>query len=164
MESKKNFPRVLICAPSSGSGKTIITCALLKILISEGFKPASFKCGPDYIDPMFHREVLGIPSRNLDLYLAGEKGVKRALSKGSRGRNIGILEGVMGFFDGMRADNICGSSCDICRVTDTPAILVINCKGMSRSVLPLVKGFCEYEDNNRIKGIAVLKKFFIDMN
>ena len=155
MTTKRKFPRVLIGAPGSGSGKTLITCALLQLLKRRGYDPAAFKCGPDYIDPMFHKTVLGVPSRNLDLFLSGKEGILNSLSKGSRGKNIGIVEGVMGYFDGMGATSMEGSSYDISRVTMTPSILVINCKGMSRSVLPLAKGFCEYRKDNPIKGIIL---------
>ena len=145
----------MICAPGSGSGKTLITCALIRILMRKGYAPASFKCGPDYIDPMFHRSVLGIPSRNLDLFMAGKEGVLGSLSKGLEGRNFGILEGVMGFFDGTSAAGSEGSSYEISCITDTPAILVVNTKGMSSSIIPLVKGFCEYGEQRQIKGIIL---------
>ena len=155
MVRTKEFPRILICAPASGSGKTLITCALLRILLRRGFLPASFKCGPDYIDPMFHRKVLGIPSRNLDLFFMGEDGLKKTLCRGAEGRNIGVLEGVMGLFDGMSADSSKGSSIDIAGITGTLAILVVNCKGMSRSVIPLVKGFCDYDREKLIQGVIL---------
>ena len=151
----KRFPRFMICAPSSGSGKTLIACALLRILVRKGYSPASFKCGPDYIDPMFHEKVLGIPSRNLDVFLMGHYGLRGALSRGTDGRNIGVLEGVMGFFDGMSTDSDEGSSADICSITGTPAILVVNCKGMSRSVIPLIKGFCDYGRENFVRGVIL---------
>ena len=145
----------MICAPGSGSGKTLITCALLRILKRRGFHPASFKCGPDYIDPMFHRTVLGIPSRNLDLFMAGKEGVVRALENGMKGSDIGVIEGVMGFFDGYSTGSCEGSSYDLSCVTKTPAILVVNARGMSFSVLPLVKGFCGFGDRKMIKGIIL---------
>ena len=145
----------MICAPNSGSGKTLITCALLRILMRRGFVPASFKCGPDYIDPMFHRTVLGIPSRNLDLFLQGKSGVQNALEKGMQGRDFGVIEAVMGFFDGLAAGSLEGSSYEIACVTDTPAVLVVNCRGMSTSIVPLVKGFCEYGDRKLMKGIIL---------
>ena len=62
--------RMLIAAPASGSGKTAVTCALLTALQKRGLDPCAFKCGPDYIDPMFHRGVLGVESHNLDIFLA----------------------------------------------------------------------------------------------
>ncbi|WP_044958420.1 cobyrinate a,c-diamide synthase [Butyrivibrio sp. WCD2001] len=144
MSHDLDLPRILISAPKSGSGKTLITCAILRLLERKGYKPASFKCGPDYIDPMFHKTVLGIPSRNIDLFLMEEEGIIRALRKGSEDHDIGIIEGVMGYFDGMSATSAKGSSYDISRITGTPAILVVDCKGMSRSILPMVKGFCDY--------------------
>lgn len=150
-----NIPRVLICAPSSGSGKTLVTCALMDLLKRKGYKVSGFKCGPDYIDPMFHRKVLGIPSRNLDLFLAGREGVVRALHRGSRGSDISVIEGVMGFFDGNGVCSEEGSSYDLCKKTKTPAILVVNARGMSRSVIPLIKGFTEYLSPSPIKGVIL---------
>ena len=76
-------PRLMLCAPSSGSGKTTVTCALLRALKERGAAPAAFKCGPDYIDPMFHSEVVGVPSRNLDLFLMGEAPILRSLDRKS---------------------------------------------------------------------------------
>ena len=148
----KNFLGFLVGATSSGSGKTLITCALLRILEKKGYKPASFKCGPDYIDPMFHKKVLGIPARNLDIFLAGEDGIKSELSKGALGRDICVAEGVMGLFDGSGASSYKGSSYEISEITGLPIILVVNCKGMSHSVIPLVKGFCDYDMEGRIEG------------
>lgn len=145
MSSKKAFPRILISAPKSGSGKTLITCAILRLLERKGYKPASFKCGPDYIDPMFHRTVLKIPSRNLDLFLMGEDGINSVIYRGSTDRDIGIVEGVMGYFDGISATSMTGSSYDLGRITKTPTIFVVDCKGMSRSIIPTIKGFCDYE-------------------
>ena len=151
---KVQIPRVLICAPGSGSGKTLVTCALMRILKKNKYDVAAFKCGPDYIDPMFHQKVLGVPSRNLDLFLAGEDGVKRTLEAGVAGRNFAVIEGVMGFFDGQGAVSMEGSSYDLCKKTGTPAILVVNCKGMSRSVIPQVMGFCQYGEGT-IKGVIL---------
>lgn len=138
-------PRILICAPGSGSGKTLVTCAILRLLKKKGFDPCSFKCGPDYIDPMFHKKVLGISSGNLDLFLAGKDGVLASLSEGMAGKDIAVIEGVMGFYDGMGKSEYEGSSYDLCVKTKTPAIMVVNCRGMSRSVAAMVKGFLDYE-------------------
>ena len=155
MTGGKTFPRIMLCAPGSGSGKTMITCALLKVLERHGFKPASFKCGPDYIDPMFHKDVLGIPSRNMDIFLMGREGVNRTLARGSRDRDFGVIEGVMGFYDGVSATSFEGSSYDICATTGTPAILVVNCKGMSASVIPLIKGFHGFDKEDLIQGVIL---------
>lgn len=136
------FPRFLISAPSSGSGKTLITCALLRILMRRGFSPQGFKCGPDFIDPMFHQKVLGIPSRNLDLFLQGREQIRKSLARAyDSGRTIGVMEGVMGFYDGISASSSEGSSYELGRETGTPTILVMDCKGMSRSILASLRGF-----------------------
>ena len=90
--SEIRIPRILIAAPGSGSGKTLLTCALLRLLGRKGIRAAAYKCGPDFIDPMFHKKVLGTPSRNLDLYLAGEEGVRRSL-KACAGRLLPDAKG-----------------------------------------------------------------------
>ncbi|WP_026492634.1 cobyrinate a,c-diamide synthase [Butyrivibrio sp. XPD2002] len=155
MNSNKQVPGILIAAPGSGSGKTLITCALLQILKRHGYRPASFKCGPDYIDPMFHKRVLDLPSRNLDVYLAGERGLVSCLEKGMADSDIAVIEGVMGFFDGISATSTKGSSYDIAGITGIPAILVVNARGMSKSIIPLIKGFVDYGDGKRIKGVIL---------
>ena len=149
------LPRVLLCAPKSGSGKTLITCALLRALVKKGFNPCAFKCGPDFIDPMFHKTVLGIPSRNLDLIMAGEEGVKASLVAGSKDSDIGVIEGVMGFYDGLGVEEGLGSSYDLCVRTDTPAILIVDAKGMSTSVVAMIKGYLEFGKERVIKGVIL---------
>ena len=89
-------PRLLLSAPASGCGKTTVTCALLQALADRGADPVSFKSGPDYIDPMFHTAVMGVPARNLDLFLMGEGAVRRALAAGCAGHGVAVLEGAMG--------------------------------------------------------------------
>ena len=86
-------PKFLIAAPVSGSGKTTVARGLMALLAQKGYCVQPYKCGPDYIDPMFHSKVLGIPSRNLDVFLMGRSGVNGALYRGSTGRNIGVMEG-----------------------------------------------------------------------
>ncbi len=146
--------RVLLCAPQSGSGKTTITCALLRLLERHGMKPAAFKCGPDFIDPMFHQKVLGVPSRNLDLFMAGQDGVMHALQKGMAGRDIGIIEGVMGFYDGLGTDTFDASSYELCVQTGTPAILIVNARGMGRSTVALIRGFLDYAQRGADGGVS----------
>lgn len=90
----------MLAAMNSGSGKTVFTCGLLAALKARGLSVLSFKCGPDYIDPMFHRQVLGVPSRNLDLFLQGEAGVRRTL--GRQSAELALIEGAMGFYDGVK--------------------------------------------------------------
>ena len=82
------LPRIMIAAPSSGSGKTLITCGLLQVFANRGLKAVSFKCGPDYIDPMFHRTVLGIPARNLDTFFTGEEMTRYLLGKAADRKSV----------------------------------------------------------------------------
>lgn len=146
-------PRVMLAAVGSGSGKTTLTCALLQILSEQGRSVAALKCGPDYIDPMFHQRVLGVASRNLDLYMAGEKLVAELLADAGRGRDISVIEGVMGLYDGV--GGICeeGSSYHLASVTKTPIILIVNAHGMGRSLLPLLAGFLQYDSQKLIQGV-----------
>lgn len=143
------FPRIMIAAPSSGSGKTLVTCGLLKVFANRGLCPVSFKCGPDYIDPMFHRKVLGIPSRNLDLFFTGGETTRALFAKGAAQADISLLEGVMGFYDGAGGVTTVASSYELAKVTDTPVLLVVNARGMSLSLLPLIQGFLEFQKRQR---------------
>ena len=136
--SEIRIPRILIAAPGSGSGKTLLTCALLRLLGRRGIRAAAFKCGPDFIDPMFHKKVLGTPSRNLDLYLAGEDGVRRSFAAGCTGAQIAVIEGVMGYFDGTGASDMEGSSYHLASVLQAPVLLAADVRGMSRSAAALI--------------------------
>ncbi|MEG0501119.1 MAG: cobyrinate a,c-diamide synthase [Cellulosilyticaceae bacterium] len=148
-----NRPRIMIAATGSGSGKTTVTCALLKALRKQKIKAVSFKCGPDYIDPMFHREVLGTPSRNLDLFMLGENTCKHLLYQNSQETDLSVIEGVMGFYDGI-GKGWQGSSYELSEKTKTPVVLVVSCSGMGFSVVPLIKGYLELEKNN-IQGVIL---------
>ena len=141
------IPRFMLAAPGSGSGKTLLTCGLLRLLQRKGLRPAAFKCGPDYIDPMFHRQVLGLPSRNLDTFFSPEGETLSILGRAvtQNRADIAVIEGVMGYFDGTGASGMEASSFDLAQQTDTPVILVVNAKGMSRSIVPVLQGFSRYE-------------------
>lgn len=149
------LPRVMLAAPASGSGKTLITCGLLQLLVNRGRKAAAFKCGPDYIDPMFHRKVIGTPSKNLDTFFTDENKTRYLFGKEAGKADISILEGVMGFYDGVGGVTTTASSYDLAKVTDTPVILVVNAKGMSLSVIPMIKGFLEYRQDSHIQGVIL---------
>ncbi len=141
--------KIMIAGASSGSGKTTVVCALLEYLISRGVKVSSFKCGPDYIDTMFHKEVIGAPSYNLDSYFMDAGTLKYLFRKNSA--DISVIEGVMGFYDGINFTEK-ASSYEISEITETPVILVINAKGTANSVGALIRGFLNYHKNN-IKGV-----------
>lgn len=99
--------RIIIAGTNSGCGKTTITCGILQALANKNLKLASFKCGPDYIDPMFHKKIIGVSSRNLDSFFCDDNTLKYLLSENSKDRDISVIEGVMGFYDGA---NGCGSA------------------------------------------------------
>lgn len=148
-------PRFLICAGASGSGKTLITCGLLQALKNRSKKVASFKCGPDYIDPMFHTKVIGTHSRNLDSFFVNESVLKYLLSQNCKDMDIAVMEGVMGYYDGAGGITSKASAYEVASITKTPAILIVNCKGMSVSIVPYIKGFLEYKENSQIKGVIL---------
>ena len=150
---EKRIPRILLAAGASGSGKTLLTCGLLQVLVNRGLKTVSFKCGPDYIDPMFHTQVIGTKSRNLDTFFTGEKITRYLLAKNSADCQIAVMEGVMGFYDGVAGTTTQASAYDLARVTDTPVILIVNSKGMSVSLAAYIKGFMEYKKDSHIKGV-----------
>lgn len=153
MEIVKNISRVMIVGTGSNSGKTTITCGVLKALKNRGMKLSSFKCGPDYIDPMFHSKVIGTHSRNLDLYMCGENSVKYLLNKNSELTDFSIIEGVMGMYDGLGMSDDYSSN-HLSLVTDTPEILVVNGRGKSVSILAEISGYMNFRKNN-IKGIIL---------
>ncbi|NCB91047.1 MAG: cobyrinate a,c-diamide synthase [Clostridia bacterium] len=155
MRDDRKIPRFLIGASASGSGKTLITCGILQVLKNRGLSVASFKCGPDYIDPMFHSRVIGTKSRNLDTFFTGEDTVRYLLAKNSRECDISVIEGVMGYYDGLAGISESASAYDVAQKTKTPAVFVVNCKGMSVSVVPFIKGFLEYKEESMIKGIIL---------
>lgn len=109
------IPRILLAAGSSGSGKTLITCGLLEALVERGLKTASFKCGPDYIDPMFHSRVIGTKSRNLDTFFTGSEVTKYLLTRNARDCEIAVMEGVMGFYDGVAGTTTTASAYDLAK-------------------------------------------------
>ena len=147
------IPRVLLAAGASGSGKTLITCGLLQALVNRNLKTASFKCGPDYIDPMFHSRVIGTKSRNLDTFFTDENRTRYLLAKNAADCEIAVMEGVMGYYDGVGGTTSRASAYDLAKTTDTPVILIVNSRGMSVSLAAYVKGFLEYKKDSHICGV-----------
>lgn len=151
----KNIPRILIGAAASGSGKTMITCGILQALKNRGLRVASYKCGPDYIDPMFHSKVIGTRSGNLDTFFTGEEITRYLLMENAKEVDISVMEGVMGYYDGVGGITTQASAYELASITETPSILIINCKGMSISMAAQLKGFLEYRKDSRICGVIL---------
>ena len=147
-------PRLLIAAPASGGGKTTFTCGLLHTLVRRGLRPLACKCGPDYIDPMFHDRVIGAKSRNLDLFFASEQLVRQLLVEDSDACDVTVIEGVMGYYDGIAVSDA-ASAWDVARSTDTPAVLVVDGRGRARSIAAEVMGFMQLRSPSNIAGVVV---------
>ena len=144
----------LIAAPSSGSGKTTVACAVLAALKKRGADPCAFKSGPDYIDPMFHREVLGLPSRNLDLFFSREDQACALLSSAGRGHGVAVLEGVMGCYDGVGGTER-ASSWHLARATDTPVVLTVVPGGTSLTLAAVLQGLRSFRAPDMIQGVIL---------
>lgn len=146
----KQFPRILIAGTNSGCGKTSVVCAILQALKNRGTPVRPFKCGPDYIDPMFHSKALGLPCKNLDLHFFSRDTLCHLLSRD--GDDLALLEGVMGYYDGVGMTSQ-GSSYAIAMASDTPAVLVVNARGAARSLLASIEGFVKLEAPSGIRGV-----------
>ena len=148
-------PRLVLAGTHSGCGKTTVTCAVLQALVERSLRVGAFKCGPDYIDPMFHSRVIGAKSGNLDLFFFPENTLRYLLSRNGEDRDISIIEGVMGYYDGSAAASTAASTYEVARVTDSPVVLVVNARGASLSVLATVQGFLTFQEDSRIAGIIL---------
>ena len=118
-------------------------------------KVSSCKCGPDYIDPMFHKEVLGVDSKNLDLFFSSEDELRKEYAKHAADAELVITEGVMGYYDGMRLDSVTASSYDVARTLDIPAVLILPCKGAALSLCAVVSGIVSFQKDSNIQGIIL---------
>ena len=136
--------RILITGTNSGCGKTTVSIALMKALKERALDICAFKCGPDYIDPMFHRAVLGIPSYNLDPFFCTPEQLKGVLF--AHAREISVAEGVMGYYDGIGPEGD-ASTFSVAQATKTPVILVVNVRGMYTSAGAIIKGFKSFRKN-----------------
>lgn len=141
--------RIIIGGTNSGCGKTTVTCAVLQAFVNRKMRVASFKCGPDYIDPMFHEKIIGTSAFNLDSFFCDDNTLKYLLCENGESADISVIEGVMGFYDGANGR---GSAYSVSEITETPAVIVIDCKGMSDSIGAVMKGFLEYKKPNDIIG------------
>lgn len=150
-----HLPRILLAAPSSGTGKTTVTCGILQALVNRGCKISSFKCGPDYVDPMFHSKVIGTKAYNLDPFMMKQETMEYLLCKNSTDTDIAIIEGVMGYYDGLGGNTITASTYSVATATQTPTVLIVNAKGMSTSIVPAIKGFLDYTTDHTIQGVIL---------
>ena len=147
--------RLMVAAPSSGSGKTVVTCALLTAFRRRGLNPCAFKCGPDYIDPMFHRAVPGTESYNLDLFLSDAERARELFAHASRGYGAAVCEGAMGFYDGLGGTSDAASAWSVAEALDLPVLLVLRAKGAALSLAATVRGMRDFRRNSHITGVLL---------
>ena len=145
----------LLAAPRSGSGKTTMTCALLMALKRRGCAPCAFKSGPDYIDPMFHRAVLGVESRNLDLFFSAPDTVRTLYARGAAGHGAAVCEGAMGFYDGLGGVSDRASAWHLADTLGLPVLLVVEPKGQSLTLAAELKGLDSFRTPSHIAGILL---------
>ena len=143
----------MIGGTNSGSGKTTLTLGILRALKRRGLNVAPFKCGPDYIDPLFHRQAAGAVSWNLDTFFGSEHEFFRQAGR----HDVAVVEGVMGLFDGIYPDRFDGSSAEIAAKLNLPVILTVNAQGISGSIAPMVKGFSQWHPEVKILGVLANK-------
>lgn len=149
----RTIPRILIAGAQSGSGKTTLTLGLVSALRRRGLKVQAFKVGPDYLDPTWLAAASGRPCYNLDGWMCGREYVERLFSRVTRDADLAIIEGVMGLFDGAQASGLAGSSAEIAQWIKAPVVLVVNVRGMGRSIAPVVAGFASFEEGVLIRGV-----------
>ena len=147
--------QLVLAAPRSGSGKTTAACALLAALQARGAQPCAFKAGPDYIDPMFHRAVLGVESHNLDLFFSTPATVCGLYARHAAGHGAAVVEGVMGYYDGLGGVSDTASAWHLADTQDLPALLVVRPKGASLTLAATLRGLLTFRTPHHIAGILL---------
>mgnify|MGYP000444089267 CR=1 FL=1 len=145
----------LVAAPCSGSGKTTLTCALLAALKRRGQDPCSFKSGPDYIDPMFHRAVLGVESHNLDLFFSAPETVRALYAQAAAGHGAAVCEGAMGFYDGLGGVSDTASAWHLADTLGLPVLLVVQPRGASLTLAAQINGLKQFRTPSHLAGILL---------
>ncbi|MBE9047787.1 cobyrinate a,c-diamide synthase [Pleurocapsales cyanobacterium LEGE 10410] len=154
---------LIIAGNRSGVGKTTITLAMLAYLVEQKHQVQSFKVGPDYIDPMFHRAVTSLPCRNLDPVITSPNYVRECFKRHAQNADQIIIEGVMGLFDGISSIdsknllNDYGSTAHIARILNLPVVLVLDCSGLSTSIAAIAYGYANLDSQIKVAGIILNK-------
>jgi len=152
-----NIPRLVIAAPSSGSGKTTVATGLMAAFAGRGLAVSGHKVGPDYIDPGFHTLATGRPGRNLDAYMCGPELIAPLFAHGAQGCGLAVVEGVMGLYDGASGLGELASTAHVAKLLRAPVVLVVDASSQSRSVAALVHGFASWDTEVRIGGVILNK-------
>ena len=152
-----SVPRLVVAAPSSGSGKTTVATGLMAAFAARGLAVSPHKVGPDYIDPGYHALATGRVGRNLDAYLCGPELVGPLFLHGARGCDIAVVEGVMGLYDGAAGEGELASTAHVAKLLRAPVVLVVDASSQSRSVAALVHGFASWDPEVRVGGVILNK-------
>ncbi|MCX5379074.1 cobyrinate a,c-diamide synthase [Streptomyces sp. NBC_00091] len=152
-----NVPRLVIAAPSSGSGKTTVATGLMAAFAERGLAVSPHKAGPDYIDPGYHALATGRPGRNLDAFMCGPELVGPLFAHGSAGCDLAVVEGVMGLYDGAAGRGELASTAQVAKLLRAPVVLVVDASSQSRSVAALVHGFASFDPQVRLGGVILNK-------
>ncbi|WP_328707934.1 cobyrinate a,c-diamide synthase [Streptomyces mesophilus] len=150
-------PRLVIAAPSSGSGKTTVATGLMAAFTAAGLAVSPHKVGPDYIDPGYHALATGRVGRNLDSYLCGTELIAPLFAHGARGCDLALVEGVMGLYDGASGQGELASTAQVAKLLRAPVVLVVDASSQSRSVAALVHGFASWDPQVRVAGVILNK-------
>jgi cobyrinic acid a,c-diamide synthase len=146
------IPRILIAGTHSGCGKTTIASGIMAALTARGLRVQPFKVGPDFIDPSHHTRICGRISRNLDPFMMGDAGVSETFVSAAGDADIAVIEGVMGLFDGLDGTDL-ASTAHVARILRAPVVLVVDAKGVSRSVHAMIRGFRDFDPDLAISGV-----------
>ncbi|WP_159766615.1 cobyrinate a,c-diamide synthase [Streptomyces sp. HM190] len=157
MNSSSSVPRLVVAAPSSGSGKTTVATGLMAALTARGLAVSPHKVGPDYIDPGYHALASGRVGRNLDAYLCGPELIAPLFVHGARGCDLAVVEGVMGMYDGAAGEGELASTAHVAKLLRAPVVLVVDASSQSRSVAALVHGFASWDPEVRVGGVILNK-------
>ncbi|MGP4092526.1 cobyrinate a,c-diamide synthase, partial [Streptomyces sp. KR55] len=152
-----SVPRLVIAAPSSGSGKTTVATGLMAAFAARGLAVSPHKVGPDYIDPGYHALATGRVGRNLDAYLCGPELIGPLFLHGARGCDVAVVEGVMGLYDGAAGEGELASTAHVAKLLRAPVVLVVDASSQSRSVAALVHGFASWDPEVRVGGVILNK-------
>ncbi|MFJ5528248.1 cobyrinate a,c-diamide synthase [Streptomyces sp. NPDC093261] len=155
--SSPSVPRLVVAAPSSGSGKTTVATGLMAAFAERGLAVSPHKVGPDYIDPGYHALAAGRAGRNLDAYLCGPELIAPLFLHGARGCDLAVVEGVMGLYDGAAGEGELASTAQVAQALRAPVVLVVDASSQSRSVAALVHGFASWDPRVRIGGVILNK-------
>jgi len=151
----RNVPRILLAGTGSGCGKTTVVCGILQALVNRGIRTGAFKCGPDYIDPMFHSRIIGAKSSNLDPFFFDRNTLRLLLAENAEDCAVSIIEGAMGYYDGAGLATSRASSWETASLTNAPAVLVVPAKGAAMSVLAVIQGFLDFQTESKICGVIL---------